>query len=132
VTSATRVASASQIPTLAEAGVPGVEVGTWYGMLGPRALPAPVVDVLLKALGETTADPKFIGRLVDLGAELDFRPTHTRPPKAGWVRANNTDDNSTALRLIPALCRRPPGKGEARRSVIASFAVWFVAKRSVP
>ena len=43
VTSAKRMPSEPDIPTVAESGVPGYEVNQWYGLIGPRGLPAPVV-----------------------------------------------------------------------------------------
>jgi tripartite-type tricarboxylate transporter receptor subunit TctC len=43
VTSARRAPVAPELPTVAEAGVPGYEVTTWYAVWGPRALPRPVV-----------------------------------------------------------------------------------------
>jgi tripartite-type tricarboxylate transporter receptor subunit TctC len=46
VTSAKRMPSEPNIPTVAESGVPGYEVNQWYGIIGPRGLPAPVVTRL--------------------------------------------------------------------------------------
>jgi tripartite-type tricarboxylate transporter receptor subunit TctC len=43
VTSARRMPSEPDIPTVAESGVPGYEVNQWYGIIGPKGLPAPVV-----------------------------------------------------------------------------------------
>jgi len=34
------------VPTLAEAGVPGIDVTSWYGLLAPRATPRPVLDAI--------------------------------------------------------------------------------------
>jgi tripartite-type tricarboxylate transporter receptor subunit TctC len=46
VTSARRMASEPDIPTVAESGVPGYEVNQWYGIIGPKGLPAPIVTRL--------------------------------------------------------------------------------------
>jgi tripartite-type tricarboxylate transporter receptor subunit TctC len=46
VTTATRSASAPDVPTMAEAGVPSYEVAGWYGMLAPAATPQPIIDKL--------------------------------------------------------------------------------------
>jgi len=43
VTSAKRMPSEPDIPTVAESGVPGYEVNQWYGIIGPKGVPAPVV-----------------------------------------------------------------------------------------
>jgi tripartite-type tricarboxylate transporter receptor subunit TctC len=73
VTSIARAPSAPQVPTMSEAGIPGIEVGTWFGMLGPHSLPSQVVDILAEAQGDMMADAGFAQRLVDLGANADFR-----------------------------------------------------------
>jgi tripartite-type tricarboxylate transporter receptor subunit TctC len=46
VTSARRMPSEPDIPTVAESGVPGYEVNQWYGIIGPKGLPAPIVTRL--------------------------------------------------------------------------------------
>jgi tripartite-type tricarboxylate transporter receptor subunit TctC len=46
VTTSERVAAAPDIPTAAESGVPGYEVTNWHGLIGPKALPRPVIDRL--------------------------------------------------------------------------------------
>ena len=43
VTSSRRMPSEPEIPTVAESGVPGYEVNQWYGFIGPKGLPAPIV-----------------------------------------------------------------------------------------
>jgi tripartite-type tricarboxylate transporter receptor subunit TctC len=51
VTSPSRMASLPQVPTLAEAGLPGYAVKIWYGVLAPGATPKPVVARLGSELG---------------------------------------------------------------------------------
>ena len=46
VTTATRVAALPDVPTLAEAGLPGFESSTWYGLFAPAGTPKPIVDRL--------------------------------------------------------------------------------------
>jgi tripartite-type tricarboxylate transporter receptor subunit TctC len=46
VTSAGRVDVAQGLPTVAESGVPGFEIGTWYGLIAPAGTPASIVDKL--------------------------------------------------------------------------------------
>jgi tripartite-type tricarboxylate transporter receptor subunit TctC len=48
------------VPTVAEAGFPGVEMSGWMGLSGPPNLPAPVVDRWVKILQEASKDPEFI------------------------------------------------------------------------
>ncbi len=50
VTSARRSASAPELPTIAESGVPGYDSNTWYGVLAPRRTPAPVIARLHEVL----------------------------------------------------------------------------------
>jgi tripartite-type tricarboxylate transporter receptor subunit TctC len=46
VTSFTRISAEPGIPTVAESGVPGYEVVFWYGLIGPKGMPRPIVDRL--------------------------------------------------------------------------------------
>lgn len=46
VTTATRLAAEPQIPTIAEAGVPGYDVSNWHALIGPKGLPRTVVERL--------------------------------------------------------------------------------------
>jgi tripartite-type tricarboxylate transporter receptor subunit TctC len=68
VTSKTRVASLPEIPTLAERGLKGFEVGIWHGLYGPKGMPKPVTDKLVAALQDAVKDPEVKKRFADLGA----------------------------------------------------------------
>jgi tripartite-type tricarboxylate transporter receptor subunit TctC len=50
VSSAKRVPAMPEVPTIAEAGVPGYEVSNWWGILAPAATPSPVLDRLYKEI----------------------------------------------------------------------------------
>ena len=69
VTSAHRVPSLKDIPTLAEQGMKGFEVVVWHGLYAPKGTPKPVLDKLVAALQAAVQDPTFKSRLADLGAE---------------------------------------------------------------
>jgi tripartite-type tricarboxylate transporter receptor subunit TctC len=58
-TSAARLSSAPEVPTFSESGIPGLEVGTWFGLLGPRDLPQNAIDTLVQAIkqGVCTENP---------------------------------------------------------------------------
>ena len=56
------------VPTLAEAGVPGYEATIWIGMVAPKGTPQPIVDLLNREIGAATADPAIARALADLGA----------------------------------------------------------------
>lgn len=73
VTTSTRSAIAPNIPTIEEAGVPKYDMSTWYGLVGPADLPAPILKKLTDALAQTVNDPEFKGRLVAQG--MDPRPS---------------------------------------------------------
>ena len=69
VTSAQRVPSLKEIPTLAEQGMKGFEVVVWHGLYAPKGTPKPVLDKLVAALQAAVQDATFKARLADLGAE---------------------------------------------------------------
>jgi len=55
------------VPTIAEAGFPGLEDGVWYGMSAPAGVPAPVVDILAKLTARTITSPDVIERFQTVG-----------------------------------------------------------------
>ncbi len=57
VTTAQRVAAAPEIPTFAEQGLPGYVVDAWFGVIGPKNLPAAEVKRAHDALAAAFADP---------------------------------------------------------------------------
>ncbi len=59
-----------QVPTLAEAGVKGVDVYSWQAVAAPRGLPADVKATLHAALVAALNDPQVKTKLVDLGFEI--------------------------------------------------------------
>lgn len=56
------------VPTAAEAGLPGYEVGAWYGLYAPAKTPQPVVQAIHEALVEVLKRPAMRERLAGLGA----------------------------------------------------------------
>lgn len=74
VTAPRRLAPAPEVPTLEEAGIANVGVGTWYGLLGPAGLPAEIVDKLAAALAQAVATEASGKRLADLAVEADVVP----------------------------------------------------------
>jgi len=71
VTSPTRVAAIPDVPTIAEAGLPGYAAVAWYGILGPSGIPAPIVSVLSKAGLDSLAQPDVKTRLAASGVEVN-------------------------------------------------------------
>jgi tripartite-type tricarboxylate transporter receptor subunit TctC len=69
VTSGKRVAAAPDIPTIAESGMAGFEFVSWYGLWGPKGLPAGITTRLQSEVAKVLAQPDVKGRLGVLGFE---------------------------------------------------------------
>src|SRR5260370_973502 len=69
VTTPQRVAVASDIPTLAEAGLPGFELVAWQGVVAPAAVPRPIIDQLAGQIGRVMADPATRDKLTTIALE---------------------------------------------------------------
>ncbi|MDI6870813.1 MAG: tripartite tricarboxylate transporter substrate binding protein [Bacillota bacterium] len=69
VTSATRSLALPNIPTIAEAGVPGYEAMAWFGVVAPAKLPKPILDKLNKEINVVLQLPEVVDRLRELGTE---------------------------------------------------------------
>jgi tripartite-type tricarboxylate transporter receptor subunit TctC len=76
VTSAKRAAAAPDIPTIAEAGVPGYEAVQWFGLLAPAGTSPAIVKKLHAAVVQALADPIVNKRFTDGGAD----PTPSASP----------------------------------------------------
>jgi len=70
VTANRRMTAQPDIPTVDEAGSPGVYVSLWNGVWAPAGTPKPVIDRLDAAVIEALADPKLRARATELGMEL--------------------------------------------------------------
>ncbi|MDJ1159875.1 tripartite tricarboxylate transporter substrate binding protein [Chelatococcus sp. SYSU_G07232] len=68
VTSARRVPAAQDLPTIAESGVPGFDVSSWFALFAPAKTPADIVTKLQGASLAALAAPAVRKRLEDLGA----------------------------------------------------------------
>jgi tripartite-type tricarboxylate transporter receptor subunit TctC len=69
VTGPTRSSLLPDLPTVAEAGVPGYEAVLHYGIVAPAGTPQPIVEKLNKALRTAVASPEVKSRLATTGAE---------------------------------------------------------------
>ena len=69
VTTAKRSSAAPSIPTIAESGLPGYDMATWYGLVAPANLPLKVRNRINKELQDVLADPKFKDKLIAQGAD---------------------------------------------------------------
>jgi tripartite-type tricarboxylate transporter receptor subunit TctC len=70
VSSAKRAPAMPEVPTIAEAGLPGFEVSNWWGILAPAGTPQPVLERLYKELGAILDSPETRKRFELEGAEV--------------------------------------------------------------
>ena len=69
VTTAKRSSTLPDVPTLQEAGLPGIAIGTWFGLLVPAQTPKAVVSRLNSELVKIIQSPDFRKQMADIGAE---------------------------------------------------------------
>jgi tripartite-type tricarboxylate transporter receptor subunit TctC len=91
VTTAKRVAAVPDVPTFAEAGVKGVVVVNWYGLVVPLRTPKPVIDRIAKETHAAMHSPDVIKRLAAEGSEpVGSSPgefaAHIRSEQELWAR----------------------------------------------
>ncbi len=86
VTTAKRVAAVPDIPTFAEAGVKGVVVVNWYGLIAPPRTPKAIVDRIAKETYAAMHSPDIVKRLAGEGSE----PVGSSPAEfAAHIRAEH-------------------------------------------
>ena len=85
VTSSARTASAPELQTIAESGLPGYSVTPWYGLVAPAATPAPVIKKLHQDVVRVLQQADLKERWLALGAD----PTYSKSPEefAGLMRS---------------------------------------------
>ena len=100
VTGKTRSPLAPELPTVAESGVGQYATSTWFGMLGPRAMPPGLVAQIHSASIKALKTPAMIARFAELGLDAtastpaEFATTIARD-YAMWgevIRSNNISD----------------------------------------
>ncbi|MBH1964565.1 MAG: tripartite tricarboxylate transporter substrate binding protein [Comamonadaceae bacterium] len=69
VTGRARLPSMANVPTIQEAGLPGFEATTWFGLYAPEGTPAAVIERLNKAVNTILAKPAMLERIEGLGAQ---------------------------------------------------------------
>jgi tripartite-type tricarboxylate transporter receptor subunit TctC len=88
VTANSRMAAAPDIPTVDEAGLPGLYLSNWYALFAPKGTPKNVIDRLNAAVGDALADPAVRSRLAEQGQEL---PTREQQTPAALVALQNAE-----------------------------------------
>jgi tripartite-type tricarboxylate transporter receptor subunit TctC len=91
VTTRQRVQAVGEIPTIAEAGLPGFESYTWFGLFGPKGMDAQIVARVNAAVKDALETPSVQKRLADLGntprweSPEQFRQT-VKSDREKWAR----------------------------------------------
>ena len=96
-----RLAALEDLPTIAEAGVPGFESGTWYAIVAPPKTPSELLDRLNKTVNEILAEPSLKAKFAELGvqpvggtrAETDGLITRERQRWGELIRAADIQPN---------------------------------------
>ena len=70
VSTGKRFSQLPEVPTVAESGLPGFDVGFWLGLLAPAGTPRPIIDKLNAAMLKALRDPEVVQRLAGLGVEI--------------------------------------------------------------
>ena len=65
--SAKRLALLPNVPTIAEAGVPGYEFSSWYGFVAPAKMPKPILDKLHAEIVRALKEPDVVEKLTNAG-----------------------------------------------------------------
>jgi tripartite-type tricarboxylate transporter receptor subunit TctC len=82
-----RLATAPDVPTVDEAGLPGLYSSVWMGLWTPKGTPKAVITKLNTAVVDSFADPTIRTRLADLGHELFPREQQTPEALAAFQKA---------------------------------------------
>src|SRR5688572_20929122 len=84
VTTAKRSPLAPELPTIAESGLPGFDISTWFGVFAPAGTPREALDRLHAEFAKALAAPDVREKMVNMGAE----PVGNRPEEfAAFVGA---------------------------------------------
>jgi tripartite-type tricarboxylate transporter receptor subunit TctC len=86
VTGDTRFAALPGVPTFSESGLPNFDVKSWHAILGPPALPRPIVDTIAAEVAKIMAMPDTIEKLASLG----LAPFISTPEQLGALMRSET------------------------------------------
>ena len=84
VTSAKRIALLPDVPTFAEAGLPGIEALAWNGIFVPAGTPRPVIDILHREIVKAYNSPEIRNQVISTGSEV---AADTPEEFAAFIRA---------------------------------------------
>lgn len=104
VTAPARSAVAPDVPTMAEAGVPGLEMASFVGILTQGGTPPAVVAALEDAMAATMAVAELRGRFLEMGGEAASPEQNRRAGFAAFLRTESAAmrDAARAAGIVPA------------------------------
>ncbi|MBR0652941.1 tripartite tricarboxylate transporter substrate binding protein [Roseomonas terrae] len=82
ITGLERFPAFPNIPTLAESGMPGFDIGNWFAVVGPPRIPAPVTEALNRAINSALRDPQLNERFLVAGITPWSRPNSPADTRA--------------------------------------------------
>jgi tripartite-type tricarboxylate transporter receptor subunit TctC len=82
ITSPRRIETLKDVPTAAEAGLPGFELSVWHGLYAPKGTPKPVADKIVASMQAALKDPDLVKRFTDLGSVI-VAPDRQTPDALG-------------------------------------------------
>ena len=116
-----RLASAPDIPTVDEAGLPGFYFSAWYALWAPKATPRSIISRLNSAVVEALRDAKVRTSLADQGMEI-YPPEQQTPEALGALQKAEIEKwwpiiKAANLKLIfdSAICKYLIGNSNQRR-----------------
>ena len=78
-----------ELPTIAEAGLPGFEASAWYGMVAPVRVPKEIIVKLNREINELLRDPQFREGMIARGA-VPWAVAATSSTRSSGVKSENT------------------------------------------
>jgi tripartite-type tricarboxylate transporter receptor subunit TctC len=88
VTANKRLAVAPEIPTVDEAGLPGLQILGWFGLFAPKGTPRDIIGKLNAAVVDALADPNVRQRLTELGQDIPPREQQSPEALAAFHKAD--------------------------------------------
>ena len=97
VTSPKRLPAQPNVPTMAEAGFPGIQLDAWFGLVAPAGTPDAVIGKLHGAFSQAVRDPDIVKTMIDQGAEAT--PSNTPAEFAAFI-ASETERFGKIVRAV--------------------------------
>jgi tripartite-type tricarboxylate transporter receptor subunit TctC len=94
VTTAQRATIAPDVPTMAEAGLPGYDLGLWFGLMAPAGTPAPIVDKLNGMIVPIVNSPAFRTLIENAGSIAES----STPQEFGAIINKTLDDATPTIK----------------------------------